>query len=123
MSKVPPNQKNDIESVKNEVLQAIDQRILEIVPGLIDESTISVGVRALPDTGDDDTINGVGLLFLKNKVYVESEPNESNGYQEFGEVLKSDGQGNYSIKVGCKIDDEDESAEYWEIDYSVVELP
>jgi hypothetical protein len=122
MSKVPPNQKNDIESVKNEILQSIDQRIIDLVPGLIDGSTISIGTKAIPDDDGDETINGVELLFLKNKEYVESEPNEGGGYPEFGEVLKTDGQGTYSIKVGCKIVDDDESAEYWEIDYSIVEL-
>jgi hypothetical protein len=123
MSKVPPNQKNDIESVKNQILQEVDQRILEIVPSLIDDATIPQKVRALPDTEPDEIIiNGVDLLFLKNKEYVESEPVEGLGYPEFGEVLKTDGQGNYTIKVGCKIVDEDESSEYWEIEYSIVEL-
>jgi hypothetical protein len=123
MSKVPPNQKNDIESVKNQILQEVDQRILEIVPSLIDASTISQKVRAVPDTEPDEIIvNGIDLLFLKNKEYVESEPVEGSGYPEFGEVLKTDGQGNYTIKVGCKIVDDEESSEYWEIEYSIVEL-
>jgi hypothetical protein len=123
MSEVPPNQKNDIELIKNQIIQELYQIILEIVPSLIDDSIIPQKVKASSDIEPDGIIvNGVDLLFLKNKEYIESDPVEGSGYPEFGEVLKTDGQGNYTIKVGCKIVDDDESSEYWEVEYSVVEL-
>jgi hypothetical protein len=123
MSEIPPNQKNDIELIKNQIIQELYQIILEIVPSLIDDSIIPQKVKASSDIEPDGIIvNGVDLLFLKNKEYIESDPVEGSGYPEFGEVLKTDGQGNYTIKVGCKIVDDDESSEYWEVEYSVVEL-
>lgn len=123
MSGVPSNQKNDIETIKNELRQELDERIIELVPALIDDATISRTSRAVPDTDpEDEVVNGVGILFLKDKKYVESEPNEGGGYPEFGEALKADGQGSYEIKVGCKIVDDEEDSEYWEIEYSIVEL-
>lgn len=123
MSKIPPNQKNDIESIKNQLRQEIDERIIQLVPALIDDISIS---RLTAEPGDDDdtseVVNGINLLFLKNKEYIEAIPDEENGYPIFGTPSKVDGQGNYTITIGCKIEDEDESSEYWEIEYSVVEL-
>lgn len=123
MSGVPSNQKNDIETIKNELRQELDERIIELVPALIDDATISRSARAVPDTDpEDEVVNGVGILFLKDKKYVESEPNEAGGYPEFGDVSKVDGQGSYEVKIGCKIVDDEEDSEYWEIEYSIVEL-
>lgn len=123
MSDALSNQKNDIETIKNELRQEFDERIIELVPALIDDATISRTSRAVPDTDpDDEIINGVEILFLKDKKYIESEPNESGGYTEFGEAQKVDGQGSYEIKVGCKVVDDEEDSEYWEIEYSIVEL-
>lgn len=121
MSKIPPNQKNDVESTKNQLRQELDERIFELVPEIVDGATISRTPRALPDS-EPDTVNGLSILFLKNKEYIESEPNEGGGYPPFGTVSKVDGQGNYTVTVGCKIEDDDESSEYWEVEYSVVEL-
>lgn len=118
-------QKNDIETVKNELRQEIDERIIEIVPSLIDDATISKTPEAdldLDADSDDEIVNGIEILFLKDKKYIESEPNGSGIYPEFGEALKVDGQGSYEVKVGCKIIDDEEDSEYWEVEYSIVEL-
>jgi hypothetical protein len=127
MSENPPNIKNDVNSIITQVRQETDSRIIEIATRLIDEAITSKTVRAAEDgDGDEGTseINaGLNILFLKNKEYIESIPNESGGYTQLGNPSKVDGQGNYTMTIGCKIDDDDENSEYWEIDYSIVELP
>jgi hypothetical protein len=126
MSIESPGQKTDSESIINQLRQEVDERIMQLVPQLIDEATVSRTVRATADTdptGDGLEKNtGVNILFLKNKEYIESEEDNAGNYIQFGTPSKVDGQGNYTMTIGCKIIDDDENSEYWEIDYSIVEL-
>jgi hypothetical protein len=114
------------ESIINQLRQEVDERIIQLVPQLIDDATVSRTTRAAADidpTGDGLEKNaGVNILFLKNGEYIESEEDNSGNYIQFGTPSKVDGQGNYTMTIGCKIVDDDENSEYWEIDYSIVEL-